>query len=271
MKRGMQIALTALLVILIGTCALADGGGQRWVHSRLNGEIPLATWAGEYGAEWHDITGFGGVTIPEHTDVRIISRNASVWSQPKTNSKKLGTAQNGENISGRVDESGRIIMQDGFYGVTYKGQDGWVNSAYAVSGALEIVLLESNVPAYCAPDRQAKRVGSLSKLTSYTVLGFYGEYYVVSLREAAAFIPMSVRHYDSTFMRLYHASMSWQGKTTAKTTVRTGPGADYASVGDVNAGYTFTCFDEIDGWYLTVDDDSGCFVYIDANDADVAF
>ena len=269
MKHGIRIATAALLTALL-LCggALAD---QEWVGSRLHGEIRLAAYAGDYGNGWIDVTGFGGVTLVEQSAVRIVSRNASVWAEARTNSSKVGTAQNGEDIPGRVDGNGRIIMKDGFYAVTYKGQEAWVNSAYAVCGPLEIVLLESNVPAYCAPNRQSKRVGSLSKLTSYTVLGFYGDFYVVSLREAAAFIPMSVKHYDTTFMRLYHAGLTQQGKTLRKTTVRTGPGEHYANVSDVNAGYAFTCYDEIDGWYLTVDRGTGCFVYIDAADAQVDF
>ena len=50
---------------------------------------------------------------------------------------------------------------------------------------LEIVLMESNVPAYVAPDRNAKKVGSLSKMTRYRVIGFYDDYYIVSFRGAA--------------------------------------------------------------------------------------
>lgn len=50
---------------------------------------------------------------------------------------------------------------------------------------LEIVLEESNVPAYIAPDARSKKVGSLSKMTRYRVIGFYDDYYIVSFRGAA--------------------------------------------------------------------------------------
>ena len=60
------------------------------------------------------------------------------------------------------------------------GKTGWVNAAYVVRNKLEIVLMESNVPAYVAPDRNAKKVGSLSKMTRYRVIGFYDDYYIVS-------------------------------------------------------------------------------------------
>lgn len=262
-KKIAAIALCALM--LMGACALADG---EWVYSNSHGDIQLAAYAGRYDG-WVDIAGYGGVTAGDATSVRIVSRNASVWSKPRTNSTKLGSAQHGEKLTGVLDGYGNVVEQDGFYAVRYKNREGWGNSAYAVLAPLEIVLMQGNVPAYCAPDRASKRVGSLNKLTRYTVLGFYDDFYVVSLREAAAFIPMSVRHYDSTFERYYHAGWSGRGQTTCKTTVRTGPGDDYASVRDISGGHSFQYMDVIDGWCLIYDDDSGCYAYIDAGDTNV--
>ena len=268
MKKIIALALAALLACL-AAAALADGANG-WLDSKLNGSNSVRFSSYEGGHDgWVDADGRGGVTIPESTTVRVISHNASVWAQPRTNSEKLGTVKNGEELSGRIDGNDRIIVQDGFFAVEYKGKSAWVNCAYAVCGPYEIVLMESNVPAYCAPDRNAKRVGSLSKLTRYTVIGFYGDYYVVNLREASAFIPRSVRHYDTIFEKNYHAAWNGQGKTTSKTTVRTGPGSDYPSVRDMSAGSSFTYWDVIDGWCLTVDGDTGCFVYIDASDTDI--
>ena len=212
MKKILVCLTAALLLVCLVSLSQADGG--TWVYSRNNGYISLAGYVGRYNG-WVDITGYGGVAVPESTAVRIISRNASVWAQPRTNSDKLGTVQNGDELHGRVDANTNIIMQDGFYAVDYNGQDAWVNSAYAVCGPFEIVLMESNVPAYSAPDRSAKLVGSLSKLTRYTVIGLYGDFYVVNLREAAAFIPRSVKHYDTIFERNSHEAWGGQGKTTA--------------------------------------------------------
>lgn len=210
----------------------------------------------------------------EKISVRVISKSASVWAQPRTNSKKLGTVSNGDELpgvpSGEFDPNIEpIVEQDGFYAVEYKGKRGWINSAYAVHGPFEIVLMESNVPAYCAPDRGAKKVGSLSKLTTYTVLGFYDDFYVINLRGGSAFIPMSVAHYDTHFQRWYHAG--WHGNltVTASTTLRTGPGDRYAKVSELRAGQTFGCMDEIDGWYLVSDGSDDGYTYIWSGDAQV--
>lgn len=230
-----------------------------------DGNVPFTSYDGYYD-NWTNADGLGGVSLAEQYSVSVISKNASVWSQPRTNSKKLGSVKHAQTLQVRVNAD-TPIYESGFYAVEYNGANGWINSEYVVLAPYEIVLMQSNVPAYCAPSRNAKKVGSLSKLTRYTVLGFYRDYYVISLREAAAFVPMSVQCYDTVFERNYHAGMHTQGTTTGKTTLRTGPGSDYASVKDVRSGYRFTCFDVIDGWYLTDNPDGDGYVYINGNDA----
>ena len=267
MKKGFALALAALLLVCLTAVSLADGGGE-WFSSKFNGYVQMASYVGNYNG-WMEIPGYGGVTLTESTDVRVISRNASVWAQAKTNSDKLGTVYNGDDLQGRVDEYGNIIMKDGFYGITYNGRDAWINSWYTVCGPFEIVLMEGNVPAFSTPNRSSKRVGSLDKLTKYTVIGFYNDFYVINLREASAFVPMNIKHYDTTFMRYYHAWTSFQGRTTSQTTVRTGPGDNYTRVYDMNEGQSFEYLDVIDGWCLVYDNSRDCYVYIDTDATDV--
>lgn len=206
--------------------------------------------------------------------VRVISKSATIWQDPRTNSKKLGSAKNGEEIAIIRDESGGPLEQNGFYRVDYNGKAGWINQEYCVYAPVEIILMESNVPAYCAPDARSKKVGSLSKLTRYTVIGTFGDYYVVNLRQAAAFIPMDVAHYDTAFEgRFLPAGGEANGYTLSKTTLRTGPGDWYASVEDVKAGYEFTCVGEINGWYVIAyqskNTDGTVLVYLPSYDAEV--
>lgn len=267
MKKWLVLS-AAVMMMFLASSALADGNAL-WVKSRLNGYVRLASYVGDYNG-YTGIDDLGGVTIPEQGCVQIISKNASVWEQPRTNSKKLGTVQNGEILQGSpagTGLSGSIVMQDGFYAVLYKNSVGWVNSAYCVLAPYEITLMESNVPAYCAPDARAKKVGSLSKLTKYTVIGFYDDFYIVNLRQAAAFIPMSVAHYDTHFERLYHAGFHTKLTVNKKTALRTGPGEGYAKVKDVKSGQTYDCVDEVDGWYLVTDGDAGGYTYIWSGDA----
>jgi len=263
-----KIGTLLVLLCLLTSAALADGDSE-WLASRFNDYIQLASYVGDYDG-WLDITGIGGVTVADAVTVRVVSRNASVWAQPRTNSKKLGTVKNGEELMCITYASGRETLtmeENGFYAVSYKGNTGWINAAYVVYAPYEIVLMEGNVPAFCAPDYTSKRVGSLNKLTRYTVLGFCEDFYVINLREAAAYVPMSVAHYDSNLERLYHGGMRVTAVVNRKTVMRTGPGDWYASVRDVKAGQKLTCLDEIEGWYLIEDGEAGCYTYIWSGDA----
>ena len=272
MRRLFGIALLAALLLAVCSAALADGGGA-WVYSRQHGYVELASHAGGLGGYgWVPLSGLGGDAVSGTHQVRVISKSASIWTQPLTNSQKLGTVSNGDTldcVQVSAANGGGIVMQDGFYAVEYKGNTGWINSAYAVRGPFEIILMESNVPAYCAPDSSSNKVGSLTKLTRYTVIGFYDDYYVVNLRGGSAFIPMSVTHYDTDFEKLHSADAHRTLTVTQKTQMRVGPGDDYAKLCDVNAGQTYTCIDEIDGWCLVIDGSSDGYAYIWSGNAQV--
>lgn len=259
---------------LMGAGALADG---KRVNSRLFGDMLLASYVGTDG--YGSADGYGGVTAADPYFLTVISKSASVWSEPRTNSKRIATVEHGDKLTGVPNDRGyeggdNVLWRDGFYAVDYKGKQGWVNEDYVVRNTLEIVLMESNVPAYIAPDAHAKKVGSLSKLTRYRVIGFYDDYYIVNPRgAAAAFIPMSVRHYDTAYDAAWRQAPEHGGVTTAKTQLRCGPGKSYASIKDLPEGYEFSCVDEIDGWYLVRYDakntDGSVLAYIDSAAAQV--
>lgn len=274
MRRFLRIAAAALLMIIACGIALADGDGA-WVHSRLHGYVELASHAGGMnGYGWVGLTELGGNAVRDTHQVRVISKSASIWAQPRTNSQKLGTVSNGDTldcVQVSAANGGGVVSQDGFYAVEYKGNTGWINSAYAVRGPFEIVLMESNVPAYCAPDSRSNKVGSLSKLTRYTVIGFYNDYYVINLRGGSAFIPMSVAHYDTDFERMHSSDARRTLTVTAGTTLRVGPGDQYAKLSDVRAGQTFECVDEIDGWCLVTNGSGDGYTYIWSGDAQVSW
>ena len=271
-----RAALLALaMMVWLAACALADGTVRSpWVHSSIHGDLPLAGYVGEYDG-YVCVDGMGGVAGADPVYLTVISKSASIWSEPRTNSKKLGSASHGDRLLGHNDtDRADVVMHDGFYAVDYKGSLGWVNADYVVRNTLEIVLMESNVPAYIAPDVRAKKVGSLSKLTRYRVIGIYDDFYIVNLRgAAAAFIPMSVRHYDSLYEFVHRQSPSYKGRANVKTALRTGPGEEYAQAGTLNAGEQFECIDRVDGWYMLVyvgaGTDGGAYVYVDPADVTV--
>lgn len=217
-----------------------------YTTAHLHGLVSTNDYYGYSAAE-----GIGGVSAAAMKSVRVISKSATVWREARTGSSKIGSVGNGETLECVVDANGYSVTPvNGFYPVWYKGQYGYINKNYVVLAPFEIVLMESNVPAYCAPTSEAKLVGSLSKHTRYTVLGFYGDYYIINLRQAAAFVRMNTEHYDTHFERLFYNSMARSGVTTVKTAMRTGPGENYAKIEDVPAGYAFDAYAYIGGWYV---------------------
>ena len=268
MKRSMKAIclLAALLLTMMGAAALADSDAQ-WYSSELYGYGQFAHYAGGYDG-YASVDGFGAEYGVKPT-VTVISKSASIWAEPRTNSKKLASASNAETFACQTYDGYNYIEQDGFYAVDYKGKEGWVNETYVVLNAMQITLMESKGPAYSAPDSQSKKVGSLSKQTSYTVIGIYDDYYIINLRgAAAAFIPMDARQYDSIFDESYRSGGA-RGRITVtyKTSMRTGPSDSYAEISKVSSGKQMNVYDIINGWYLVMDEKSGCWGFIDTGDA----
>ena len=248
MKKKMAACLLAGLMLLC-TAALADGGSG-WLNSATRGSLQLASYAGDYNG-YVDVDGCGGSQADDSLWVTVISKKATVWSSPSTGSKQLGGEPFGDGLHVATNDSGQPIMEKNFYKVDYNGKTGWINASYVVRNKLEIVLMESNVPAYVAPDRNAKKVGSLSKMTRYRVIGFYDDYYIVSFRGAAcAYIPKDAAHYDTKFIGLYRQAAVHSGSVEYGTKLRTGPDDSYPEIKTMNAGASVECLDEIDGWYM---------------------
>ena len=251
MRKWIAALALAFCLVTAACAAVADGYSDVYY-----GEADFAKFAGWYD-DYTVADGLGWST--DGAPAFVVSKNASLWQEPRTNSKKLASVANGEAPEVIWNAYGEPIMQNGFYNVEYKGKVGWINSAYVAYRPLEIVLMESNVPAYCAPSTSAKRVGSLSKQTRYKVLGFYHDYYIIALRQAAAYIPMDAAHYDSAFEAAHTQRAS--ARTTYKVTLRTGPGENYAKAGELRAGSEFLVFDCIDGWYMLLDEKTDCYVF----------
>ena len=271
------VAWMLLTLLLLQTAAVADGLHLDYIkeyRSALYGEaMRFQSYAYDYpGYVRADGMGYAPYNGEDEQFIRIITKSASVWSQPKTNSKKLGSVSNGDELICMIEE-GDPAKDGDFFVVEYKGNVGYVNQDYAVLSPLEIVLMESNVPAYIAPDSSAKCVGSLSKHTRHTVIGMYDDYYIINLRgAAAAYISKETKCYDNRFEKYYLAMPTETGTIIRKTELRTGPGEDYPKVADVKAGDTFEFYDMINAWYMlryTPKGGEPVFVFVYCNDADV--
>ena len=155
MKKKTSLLIAAVL-LLMQAAAFADGLHLDYIkdyHSVLYGEaMRFQSYAYDYpGYVRADGMGYAPYNGYDEQFIRIITKSASVWEKPRTNSKKLGSVANGDELLCLIDE-GNPATEGDFFVIKYKGNVGYVNQDYAVLSPLEIVLMESNVPAYIAPD-----------------------------------------------------------------------------------------------------------------------
>ncbi len=164
----------------------------------------------------------------------VISQKVSLRENHSTGSKLIRSLNNGEtfNILDRYDD---------WLFVSYTGAQtgeiqGWLSSDYIVENPVHITLRKSNVAAYAYPPSGSKKVGSLDKYTRLTVIEQLEKYWVVNLREAAAFVPKSADVWFDEDLEQWLSAVPTQATVANKTKLRTGPGTNWTTVKTLAAG-----------------------------------
>ncbi len=122
---------------------------------------------------------------PYHLGV-VVSETASLRETANTSAKRVANIKNGEAFC-LLDE------QAGWYYTAYwdgKASEplyGWVRVDFVLRDPWYITTYQSTY-AYSMPDRNSKKVGQLVAATQLPVIGEMGNFWVVNLRSAAAFI-----------------------------------------------------------------------------------
>ena len=177
----------------------------------------------------------------------VCTKSITIRDEPSYNGKTVKSAVNGDILT-VLERSGEwtcvVYLKNG------EEYDGWVLTRYIVIQPMTITLLSSNIPAYCAPDRSSKQIGSLPKQTELTVLGIWDDFYIVSLRNASAFISMDADLITSNelYQSLYTAS--GLARTIRNAQMRSGPGDGWKEVAYIPAGVEMHCSTIRDGWIL---------------------
>lgn len=113
----------------------------------------------------------------------VISRTASLRVSPSTSAELIVSIKNGESFS-------IIGENDNWYQVNFNGQTGWIRKRYVVENPIHIVA-RSGGDLYASPSITNKMVGSYSRYDKFTVIEETSRYYLVSCRNAAAYISRS--------------------------------------------------------------------------------
>lgn len=115
----------------------------------------------------------------------VICKSMSIRDGRSTGAKLLTTVLNGDKL--------RILSEEGdWFQVRYvdrlgKETIGWARAAYIVKNPINVTTIKA-AQAYCYPSLSAKCVGELAKGTQLIVIGQYGDFYCVNLRQASAFV-----------------------------------------------------------------------------------
>lgn len=125
-----------------------------------------------------------------------ISRQVSLYSEMSVRSNRIRYIQNGQTfrILERSDDGNWVHAV--FVNDRGTEEEGWVDANYIIENPIHIVLRNaSGVYAYADPFHTNKRVGTLSRYDRFTVIETIGNYYLVSFRNAVAYLPINADYW----------------------------------------------------------------------------
>ena len=107
----------------------------------------------------------------------VISKRVTIRSEMSMGSKSLGSANNGDVLSVLSGGDGNWLHIE--YDTGKKQVEGYVQRMYVIQRPLKVTVRTANTPAYSAPTKSSKLVGSLDAYTELTVIGTYDDFYIV--------------------------------------------------------------------------------------------
>ena len=170
MKKFIAIILLAACLLSLGGVALADAP-TGYSSSGVQGPDASGKWVGE-----------------------VIARQITLFSRPSGSSDSLRKLPNGTqfDILEVTNDYAHVLVPNNYGG----NDEGYVMLAYVIENPIHLVLRSaSGVYALAGPYAVNKRVGTLENYQRFTVIAETGNYYIVSFRDAVAFLPMSADYW----------------------------------------------------------------------------
>ena len=166
----------------------------------------------------------------------VLASRVTMRDQPSYQGKTIIRIDGGSEVTLISDANGWV--QATYVDSKGASYTGYLRDLYVAKNPLVLTLRQSSVAALAAPDANAKHVGDLARYTVLPVIGTWGNYYIVSLRNASAFIAMDVKAWTDTELAIYNQGISQNLVTLRKTPLYTGPGTDWQKVEDAPQGRT---------------------------------
>lgn len=133
-------------------------------------------------------------TIDYNNVGEVISRQVSLFKEMSSSSESQRKVENGTEfyILDKVDNWIYAAVPNDKGSYDY----GWIISYYVAENPTHVILRNSSgVYAYAAPYLTDKRVGTVGTYDRFTVIATTGNYYLVSFRNAVAYLPMSADYW----------------------------------------------------------------------------
>ncbi len=194
----------------------------------------------------------------------VLASRVTMRDQPSYSGKTITRINGGSEVTLISDANGWV--QATYVDDKGASHTGYLRDIYLAKNPVVLTLRESSVSALAAPDPNSKHVGDLPRYTVLPVIGTWGNYYIVSLRNASAFIAMDVKAWTDTELALYNQGVAQNLVTLRKTPLHTGPGTDWHKVEDAAQGATLVAVGAPEnGWY-PVRYDEKFVAFVNAND-----
>ncbi len=178
----------------------------------------------------------------------VLASRVTMRDQPSYQGKTITRINGGSQVSLISDANGWV--QATYVDDKGNSYTGYLRDVYLAKNPVVLTLRQSGVAALAAPDPNSKHVGDLPRYTVLPVIGTWNNYYIVSLRNASAFIDMGVKAWTDTELAVYQTGYALNLVTLRKTPLYTGPGTDWHKVEDAAQGATLVALGAPEnGWY----------------------
>lgn len=194
----------------------------------------------------------------------VLASRITMRDQPSLKGKTITRVPGGSEVTLISDANGWV--QATYVDDKGNSYTGYLRDRYLAKNPVVLTLRQSGVAALAAPDHNAKHVGDLPRYTVLPVIGTRGNYYIVSLRNASAFVSMDIKAWTDTELAIYKNNVPFNLVTLRKTPLYTGPGTDWQKVGDAKEGTTLVAVGPPEyGWY-PVQYDTKFIAFVNAAD-----
>ena len=255
MKKAILAFLIALLAAGVALADISDYGESASGNSR----------SAVYGANSGYTPGDNMGSPDARNTAVVISRRVTIRSDMSMSSKNQGSANNGDTLTVLSGGNGNWLHV--LYDSGKTQLDGYVQRMYVIMRPLTLTVRRANTPAYSAPTKSSKLVGSLDAYTELTVIGTYGDFYIVNLRQASAFLPRDEEVYTSLDVYNLFGERAGEAKTIRRTQGYSGPSEKWPKGPSIPSGTDLLFSKEEDGWTQILSD--GKIAWVKTKDLNV--